>query len=260
MESGLWRCGRTEGIAVRQHWRNGWFKADPKFRGGANRIEDITLKHVAILALITAPLAADQNQFPPKGSPEQRAAYERGRARQAQFEQSLFVDAGFQPLETVTAEKRAVKRVLFSDPYMMLPVPGVEIERMSDGSVTLKVIGRSGASAPASLPASAWGQLTTLQGTMFRPKPYVPWDPPNADAPLPPPPPVCHGWIVRFGIADEAGLESGSWAQCGGNKGPESEFASEIARLAVASRPDCKFDVANPFWAFNACFSSPLGD
>jgi hypothetical protein len=150
-----------------------------------------------------------------------------------------------------------VKRALFGDPYMMLPVPGVEIERMPDGSVTLKVIGRGVSSAPAVLPTSVWEHLTKLQGTLFTRKPYVPWDPPKADAPMPAPPPVCHGWIVRFGTADKAGQGSGSWAQCGGGNEPALAFATEIARLAVSTRPACKFDEANPFWAFSACFSPP---
>jgi hypothetical protein len=170
------------------------------------------------------------------------------------------VAAGFQRLETFAAEKRTVKRVLFEDPYMMIPVPGVEIERMFDGSVTLKVVGRSGPSAPATLRASAWDELTALQGALFRPKPYVPWDPPKADEPLPAPPPICHGWIIRFGKVDEAGVGSGSWTQCGGSDRPGFAFAREVARLAVSTRPGCKFDEADPFWSFNACFSPPRSE
>lgn len=213
------------------------------------------MRYVAILALVTTPATSQPYQIPLKGSVEQRAAYERGQVNQAKFEQKMFVEAGFQPLDDVAAEKRIVKRVLFQDPYMMLPVPGVEIERMANGSITLKVIGPAEKSSSVVVPASAWTRLTSLQGTLFRPKPYVSWDPPKTDAPLPPPPPICHGWIAYFGTADATGLGSGSWAQCGSRDQPELAFATEVARLAVSTRRACKFDEANPFWSFNACFS-----
>ena len=214
------------------------------------------MRYLAILVLVSAPASSQPYRFPPKGSAEQRADYERGQASQIQFEQKLFVDAGFQPLEAVAANKRTVKRALFEDPYMMLPVPGVEIEQMPDGSVTLKVIGRGGESSAAILPASAWTRLTNLEGSMLRPRPYVAWDPAKAGAPSPPLPPICHGWIVRFGAADKTGLGSGSWAQCGGGDQPGWAYAVEIAKLAVSTRATCKFDKANPFWAFNTCFSA----
>ena len=213
------------------------------------------MRYIAILALAASPATSQSVQYPPRGSAEQRAAYVRGQANQIRFEQKLFVDAGFQPIEALAADKRTVKRVLFADPYMMLPVPGVEIERMTNGTITLKLIGRTGASTPAILPTSAWTRLSSLQGTLLRPKQYVPWDPPNANAPVPLPPPICHGWIARFGTADETGVQSGSWGQCWGADQPLSVFAVEMARLAVSTRPACKFDDANPFWAFNACFS-----
>lgn len=215
----------------------------------------VLLSYIAILALAASPVSSQHGEYPPKGSAEQRADYERGQASQVRFEQELFVDAGFQPIDALAADKRTVKRALFEDPYMMLPVPGVEIERMPNGTITLKVIGRTGASAPAILPASAWAQLISLQGTFLRPKPYVPWDPPKASAPVPAPPPMCHGWLVRFGAADDTGVKSGSWAQCGGSNQPGAAFAVRMAELAVSTRPSCKFDEADPFGAFNACFS-----
>lgn len=217
------------------------------------------MKHFALLALIAAPASAHQPAYPAKGSPEQRAVYEQARTRQAEFEQGLFLEAGFQPIETVAAQKRAVKRALFFDPYMMLDIPGVEVERLPDGSVTLTIVGGPAPGGPSPLPASAWDRLTGLQGAMFRPKPYEPWDPPAADAPIPPRPPMCHGWLARFGVADETGTGSGSWGQCGGGDAPGLTFATEIARLAIATRPDCTFDADSPFRAFETCFS-PSGD
>lgn len=213
------------------------------------------MRYVAILALVTAPVAAQPSVVPPKGSAEQRAIYERGQAGQAAFEQKLLAEAGFPPLTQAAAEKRNVIRALFQDPYMMLAAPAVEIERLPDGSLTLKVVGLGKQSAPAVLPASAWKRLASLQGTLFMRKPYVPWDPPRADRPSPPPPTICHGWIVRFGKANVTGVESASWTQCGGHKQPEAAYATEIARLAVSTRPSCEFEENNPFWSFQTCFS-----
>ena len=88
---------------------------------------------------------------------------------QAAFEQRLFDEAGFTPLADMIEAKRTVRRALFSDPYMMLPVPGVEVERLSDGTATVKVVGRNGESEAVKLPSSAWEHLTGLEGRMLAP-------------------------------------------------------------------------------------------
>jgi hypothetical protein len=141
---------------------------------------------------------------------------------------------------------------------MILPIPGVEIERVSEGSITLKMIGRAGEGAPVMVPASAWTRLATLEGTLFKREPYVRRSPPEASAappsPPPPPPPICHAWHVRLAAVDKTGVESRSWSQCGGGEAPESRYAIEVARLAVSTRPTCKFEEDDPFWTFALCF------
>lgn len=221
--------------------------------------EDSLMMSAALLVLLTAPAAAQSVQFPPKGSAQQRADYERGQSNQIAFEQKLFVAGGFEPLEAVDTSQRSVKRALFEAPYIMLPVPGVEIERAANGSVTLTVVDRASSSAPATLSSAAWDRLTSLQGALFRQKPYVPWDPPAVDEAESEPPPICHGWIVRFGTMDDTGKGSGSWAQCGGKDQPELAYAVEMAKLAVSTRPTCKFDDRNPFGSFSACFAPQPG-
>jgi hypothetical protein len=208
-----------------------------------------------VLPMLLASLAAPQaDDYPPKGSAEQRADFLRNQKYQVRFEQKLFVQAGFQPLDAVAREHRMVKRVLFTGPWMM-PVTGVEIERLANGSVTLRVIDRTGVTPPAMLPSGAWKRLTKLQGKLFKPEAYVPWDPPKADDPEPPVPPVCHGWVLRFGTADRSGLGSGSWAQCGGRDQAKVNFATEVARLAASTRPDCASVGADWMWAVSLCFS-----
>ncbi len=213
------------------------------------------MQFLAALIVFASPVIGANHSYPPKGSAQQKADFERGQANQAEFEQRLFNEAGFKPLADMLEAKRIVRRALFEDPYMMLPIPGVEVEQLQDGTVTVRVVGRTGESDPVKLPASAWEHLTSLEGKMLTPKPYVPWDPPKSDLPPPPPPPICHGWIVRFGTSEAAVQGSGSWAQCGGKDQPGMAFAVEMARLAVESHPGCKFDPTNPFWSFSTCFT-----
>jgi hypothetical protein len=212
------------------------------------------MKRLLILLIVLPALpAAGETRFPAKGSEEQRAVFERGQEEQAKFEERLFLEGGFKRLDDLAAQKRTVRRALFHDPYMMMSFPGIEVERMPDGSVALKMIGPDGESQPTRLPGSAWTTLTGIEGTMFEPKPYVPWDPPAPDE-ISRPPPICHGWIVRFGSVDTKGKATSSWAECGGEREPQMAFAIEMARLAVSTRSSCKFDAASPFWSFSDCF------
>ncbi|EZP49996.1 hypothetical protein BW41_03321 [Sphingomonas sp. RIT328] len=221
----------------------------------ADSNEDGALRFLAILALLASPGTAHRSNHPPKGSTEQRALFEKGQAGQSDFEQRLFVEAGFTPLADMASEKRAVIRALFESPYRMLPVSGVEIERGAGGSVTLTMIGRAGPIASSPLPTSTWSRLIGMQADLFEPRPYVPWDPPQAGEKPPAPPPICHGWTIRFGKSDGPGLGSASWGTCGGDAQSGADLAREIAKVAVATRPDCRFSTTDPFGSFSECFS-----
>jgi len=84
------------------------------------------MKFLAVLLVFASPAIGEEPSYPPKGSAQQRADFERGQANQAKFEQRLFTQAGFKPLADMLEAKRIVRRALFEDPYMMLPIPGVE--------------------------------------------------------------------------------------------------------------------------------------
>lgn len=217
------------------------------------------MRFIVILALLASTAAEQRAIYPPKGSAEQRDIYEKGQAAQKRFEQRLFEEAGFRPLDSYASTGRAVIRALFEGPYMMLPMPGFEIERARNGKITLTVIGRAGQRTSTPMPASTWTQLVSKQGSLFKPRPYVPWDPPKADEAPEPAPPICHGWEVRFGKTDKTGVGSGSWGTCSGDDQPGSAYAKEIARVAVSARPSCRFEAASPFKSFADCFSPPYG-
>lgn len=201
-------------------------------------------------------VAVQSIEQPAKGSPEQRAMFERGQRAQHAFEQRLFVEAGFQPLAKVAAAKRTVRRVLFQDPYLMLPVPGIELERHGDGRATLRVIGPGTSGPTMVLPGPAWGRLLALEPGVFFSRCYVPWEPRKLTDPTPPPPPTCHGVLVRFDAADDGEQRSASWGACGGGKDdPKLAYAAEVARLAVTSRPACSVNGAEPLSSFIRCFT-----
>jgi hypothetical protein len=215
-----------------------------------------------VIAAVFAAALLLQAPVPAKGSPEQRALFDAAVQRQHDFEDSLFAEQGFEPLSRVAAEGRVVRRTLLSDPYMILPVPGVEIEKKPDGQLILRVIGRGVATHEAKLDASQWERLAKLEAGTFPERTYVPWEPvpPGAATPPPPPPPICHGWIVRFGAAESGRRRNGSWSVCGGAEADlEFAYAAEVARLAVATAPACSFEPKNPFWSFSTCFSPKPG-
>lgn len=215
------------------------------------------MKIVFALVLLTGSWATGQVNFPPKGSAQQRANFERGKANQASYDESRFARAGFEPLSKLRAEKREVKRALFSDPYGMISLPGVEVERTSDGSVKLNVIRTVGAPISSLLPGSVWARLNRLQGTSLDPRPYVPWDPPKTNEP---PPSICHGWGVLLGAGDAFTTKSASWGACGGSQDAKLNLASELARLAVSTKPECTFDEQDVFWSFANCFDAQHSD
>ncbi|MFN3536204.1 MAG: hypothetical protein ACK4Y4_02010 [Brevundimonas sp.] len=190
-------------------------------------------------------------------SADQRARFEQGQAAQRVSEQRQFIEAGFIPLAEATAEADEVRRVLFSDPYSILPVPGVEIRRQPNGNVTLTVLGRGVERPPVPLSEADWRSLTEAESEAFLPRVYAPWPEYGPDNPPPPPPRPCHAWssILASGGAD--GERSASWSACSGDtSGGRYIFAATAAGLAVQNAPDCTFDAGSPFWSFSRCFTT----
>lgn len=215
------------------------------------------MTYLEALAILTAQLHTPPVTFPPKGSPEQQAAFEQGQAHRQRFEQEQFEKGGFRPLRAFVAENRQVKRVLLSDPYFMRAIPGVEIEKRPDGAVQLSIVDAAGYTAPAPLKPSDWTHLNELQGTLFRSEPYVPWDPPSDDPNHQSrrPPPIRHAWGALFGTADDTGMTSGSWSGANGFEDePKFLFLKEVLKLAVQTRRSCTFNPTNPINSFTTCF------
>lgn len=199
---------------------------------------------------------------------EQRARYERGQAEQRAFERRLISQAGFPPITEVQAEGRVVRRVLLNDPYGMLPMPGIELERLGDGRVTLRLqyrgwssvaLNPSWTSDPVEVERGAWDELAAIEQPLFTRPAFQPIDPATLPPPPSRPPPICHAWSARF----EADWDrTASWSGCGGTDHPGYRYAAQVAELAVHSKAGCTFEASNPFGSFLDCFSfaKPLDD
>jgi hypothetical protein len=140
---------------------------------------------------------------------------------------------------------------LFQDPRGWMPVPGVEVERHSNGRVTIRIVGRAEPGKQSRLPAAAWQRLRKFEADTFAPERYVPPTLTQRSRPKS----ICHGWLVRLGSAQKGAIGSQSWSQCGGEPDRRYAFAVEMARLAVSSTPDCKFDQLRPFYSYAGCFA-----
>jgi len=185
---------------------------------------------------------------------EQRALFEAGQARQRAFELHEFGQAGFDPLERARPAGGEIRRVLFSDPYFILPTPGVEIRRDQRGAVSLQVVGSGVRTPPTEIAPEGWAALARLDAAVFRRPAFVVRTGPRPAGPAPPAPPICHAWIVRFASTGAAGERTASWAGCGDKDEQRLAYAAQAARLAVATRPACSFDPDDPFWSFSRCF------
>lgn len=179
----------------------------------------------------------------------QQPANSEGPAAQRAFVHGLFSRAGFPPIGEVRAEGREVRRLLLQDSYMILPVPGVELEQLDDKRITLRLQYVGSSSDPIRVDYAAWDALLQQEQDVFGAPEFRPAGARSASTS---PPPICHGWIARLEVEYQ---RTASWAACGGSVTPAYKYAVAIAELAVGSRPDCVFDRTKPFGSFSACFA-----
>lgn len=198
---------------------------------------------------------------------EQRERYERGQAEQRAFEHRLVSQAGFAPIAEAQAANRVVRRVVLNDPYGMIPMPGIELEQLPDGRVTLRLQYRGSSSValnpswtsdPIDVEPSAWEELAALEQPLFTRRPFRPIDPASLPPPPSQPPPICHAWSARFEADSE---RTASWSGCGGTDHPGYRYASRVVQLAVRSKAGCAGE-GDPFSSFGQCFAltTPLDD
>ncbi|MGV3579719.1 hypothetical protein [Brevundimonas sp.] len=156
---------------------------------------------------------------------------------QNRFWEERLVRAGFPALQP----RGEFRRVMLSDPYMMLPVPGLELRRRASGEVDLVLQYPEWRSDPIAVDPALWDAVPAE--TLFAPPPRRPA--------RSTPPAICHGWSAV--IQDDTGRLA-NWHACADEATPVAEFAERLVTAAVATRPDCAADPASPFFAFQHCF------
>jgi len=167
----------------------------------------------------------------------------------------MFTRAGFPPIEEVQANGRQIRRLLLTDPYMMSAVPGIEVERHRDGHVTLRLQYFAWSGDSVSIDQVAWDALAAIEQEAFAAPAYSPEPVSQRASPPPPAPAICHGW----GLWLQASVERRAvWSQCGGRGGPIVDYAMQMLTLAMATRPNCRFERENPFASFSRCFSPTM--
>ncbi len=167
-----------------------------------------------------------------------------------------FVDAGFTPIEDIVEPRRDVRRLLLHDPYYILGMLGIEIERFGDGRSVLRMQYYTYRGPTQPLPAETWDALAQLEPRAF-PLPAAPASPkPTTVANTPsPPPPICHGWHSQF--LSGTG-RTGGWTECYGGKADDAayQYTVILLRAALATEPSCPIDDTNLFWSYHKCFGA----
>jgi hypothetical protein len=186
------------------------------------------------------------------GQDSQRERFERGQKVQRDFERQRLVAVGLSPLAEIQAARREVRQAVFMDPYGMLPMPSLQVEHARKGAVTLTFKDRDGSERVVDLPRESWSILAKAEGATFKPPRFKAWDEPAPGMPRPPAPSICHGWITFLGATGRTGARTASGAACGGES-PGLAYGAAMARLALATRPDCVVD-QDVFWSFQRCF------
>ncbi len=82
--------------------------------------------------------------------------------------------------------------MLLEEPYRMLAMPRVQIEKKPLASAVMSIASRSGASPAGTISAQECEHLASLEQDIFKPRGYVPWRPATPGTKPPPPPGICY--------------------------------------------------------------------
>ncbi len=181
---------------------------------------------------------------------EQAAVYEEQRLR----------GAGFMPATQLQKQGRNLVRATYSEPRLMLRMPGITLERGTDGTllVTLTSDGRA-KTGKAPVPEGSWSDLQRLEKAAFAPDPPPPPPPHLTWRPGDPLPPAvtCHGWGATLERVSPDRFEKVEAHGC--NSGPEVRarltYAEKLAEVALAAFPNCEAgEQSDTFTKLGQCF------
>jgi hypothetical protein len=187
------------------------------------RISRFLLLGLLAAATLTSPLAAQSGE--------------------AAFTHKRMASAGFIPLDEMRFGNRDVRRVLPIDPYGMLPIPGIELERHSDGRSTLRAQYRGWTGTTYPVSQAEWDRLALLEPAAFAP--------PGKNGFEARPDVVVHCWS---GLLEASPGEAAHWSGC--NSGTRAAQAYSDAVLALAmQKKDCTASGKDIWWRFSDCFA-----
>jgi len=140
--------------------------------------------------------------------------------------------SGFEPLAKIAKEKRTLRRVSYLDPFNTGAMPGVSIEKLPSGDVTLSLTANHGkAKEVVKISQDDWNSLVKLDREAFmRPKNRMT----PAEAKL-----ICHSDSIVIEIADAGKTRRRDASHC--KKDTEAMlYGYAVAAIAVENIPYCR--------------------
>lgn len=156
------------------------------------------------------------------------------------FRQEAMASAGFTPVAEMAFGGRDVHRVLPIDPYGMLPIPGIELERHSDGRLTLRAQYRGWVGPAYSVSPDEWRRVAALESAAYGPL--------RKATHTIPPGVVIHCWS---GLISATPDKSASWSACDDSAQAAQDYSLAVLDLAMRKMA-CPPSDKDPLWRFSA--------
>lgn len=154
--------------------------------------------------------------------------------------------SGFIPLDEMTFGGRNVRRILPVDPYGMLPIPGIELERHADGRLTLRAQHRGWTGQAYDMSPGEWEQVSSLEAAAYAP--------PAKSSTQSDPNVVVHCWS---GFLEASPDRAASWWGCNDGTRPAQAYTEAVLTLAMR-KMDCQPSEKETLWRFSDCLARTL--
>ncbi|MGC6401772.1 hypothetical protein ACNI3Q_14470 [Sphingomonas sp. FW199] len=188
---------------------------------------------VLSVAAIAAPVAAQTAPDP--------ATAAKVDADNARYAERSMAERGFVPMAEMRFAGRDVRRVLPSDPYGIMPIPGVEMERHRDGRMTIRVVHHRWTDEARPMTQAEWDAIAALEPAAFAPF----RDPDLVRRPNV----VTHCWSGM--IAASPGAHA-TWG-CSTREPPAATYSAAVLELAMAKQ-GCAASDRDVWSRFSDCF------
>jgi len=152
--------------------------------------------------------------------------------------------AGFTPLAEMTFGGRDVHRVLPMDPYGILGVPGIELERHADGHVTLRAQYKGWTGEAYAVSQAEWDRLTDLERAAYAP--------PGKSTFNGKPGVIVHCWS---GLIESSPGNAASWWACDDGTRAARSYTEAVLDLAM-QKMSCTDGGDDTLWRFSRCSAS----